>query len=332
MLNYNEPAQYLIALPPEQAERLERAVASRTALDPNVDGRDVIVEAVTEHVTRLERRPGTRRNGRPERPGLLFQYLFGSDAERAFNRLFEGIIAVLDNAEALLDDAAILADAGRYERAEFLIATAQEEMGKAYILLDMCRIDLARRQDVLRHLCRSFYSHVLKHVYFDLSAHDYPGIRELPQVQYYFRVCAKEWWPSEPESGEPDMPHDTFFLREANLYVDVDSYAEEWMVPRLPSKALSFEMPFLGSPIDKAREALGRLRTTRETHGLFRPEALQIFNGAMKGVVVSERTSMDELRAAYERAGRDLEAGMRVPLHAFRRSALYSWPMYWVKR
>lgn len=112
---------------------------------------------------------------------------------------------MLHNAEALLDDAAVLTDAKRYERAEFLIATAQEEMGKAYILLDMCRVDLARRQHVLGHLCRSFYSHVLKHVYFDLSANDYAGVWELPQVQHYFRVSAQEWWPSELESGEPDM-------------------------------------------------------------------------------------------------------------------------------
>jgi hypothetical protein len=125
-------------------------------------------------------------------------------------------------------------------------------------------------------LCHSFYDHVLKHVYFDLSANEYEGIWELPQVQHYFRISAKEWWPSSPESGEPDMPHDMFFLREANLYVDVDTYADTWAVPRLPSKALMFEMTFMDTPLDKARAALGKLRAVQKS-GLLSPEALHTF-------------------------------------------------------
>ena len=325
----DEPTNYLVALTPEQAELVERAAASRAALDA-VDGADIIREAVAKYLAHLER-TNTGRDGRPKQATFLFEHLFGGDVAQAFQCLSEGIDAILDNATILLDDAGILVDAKRYERAEFLIATAQEEMGKAYILLDMCRVDLARRQDVLRRLCRAFYSHVLKHVYFDLSAHDYAGIWELPQVQHYFRIQAQEWWPGSMEDGEPDMPHDTFFLREANLYVDVDPYAGVWMVPRLPSKSMMFEEVFIGSPLDDARAALQKLRATHEL-GLFRGDALQTFNERMKTLSVTERTPMDDLTALYQRVGEDLEVGLGVSSSAFEESELHNWPMYWVTR
>lgn len=318
---------YLIALLPEQSERLKRA-ADSGAVPGTIN--DIIIEAIDKHLTRIERQASKKQDARPERSVTLFQYLFGGHAEKAFERLSEGVIAMLDNAAGLLEDASVLADAKRYERAEFLIATAQEEMGKAYILLDMCRIDLARRH-VLRHLCSSFYSHVIKHVYFELSGNKYAVIWELPEVQHHFRISAREWWPSSPESGEPDMPHDTFFLREANLYVDVDSYAGVWMVPRFPSKALMFEMPFLGTPIEDAQQALGKLRAAQESR-LLSPEALHVFNGAMKGLVVSEQTSLEQLRDAYERAGTELEARLGIPPETLKESTLHNWPMYWIRR
>lgn len=129
----------------------------------------------------------------PKRDSALFEQLFGSDRAGAFDRLSAGFDAILSNAAALLDEAAMLSAAQRYERAEFLLATAQEEMGKAYILADMCRVDLVKREDVLRRLCRAFYEHVLKNVYFDLSAHRYPGIWELEHVQHYFRIGVRKW-------------------------------------------------------------------------------------------------------------------------------------------
>ena len=77
------------------------------------------------------------RDRRPKRSNVLFQFLFGVDSDRVFRRLSEGILAMLDNAKTLLDDAAVFVDAKRFARAQFLIATAEEEMGKVYILLDM---------------------------------------------------------------------------------------------------------------------------------------------------------------------------------------------------
>ena len=157
----------------------------------------------------------------------------------------EGIVAILGNVQRLIGDATVLVEAKRFGRASFLITTAEEEMGKIYILLDMCRVDIARRQDVLRHLCVCFYNHIIKHVYLDLSVNEYAGIRELSEVKHYFRVGAQKWWPSDPESGEPDMPHDMYLRGEANLYVDVDSYADIWTTPGNPAMNMRFHDGFL---------------------------------------------------------------------------------------
>ena len=265
---------------------------------------------------------------RPKRSSELFEFLFGSGPEQAFRRLSEGVIAMLDNAEAILDDAALLVESRSFARASFLIATAEEEMGKAYILLDMCRVD-ARQEHVLRHLCSSFYNHVLKYVYLDYSANQYGGIQELSQLHHYFRVGANQWWPSDPESGEPDMPHETYFLREANLYVDVDTYAHTWVAPGLPALEMRFLDVSIPTPLKKAREILSKLRATQD-YRLYEPKALHLFNDAMKRLRVNEKTPMSELCAAYQAAGKKLEE-FGVSVSDFESSELHNWPMYWIK-
>lgn len=328
--NDDKSTEYLITLLPEQNERLERLADCRASFGCALEIKQIIVEAVDEYLDHKERPRDTRQDQHPNRKKTLFHFLFGDDPKKAFQRLSGGVIAVLDNSEWLLEEASLLVDAKRYERAEFLIATAHEEMGKAYILLDMCRVDLACQQDVLQRLCKSFYDHVLKHVYFDLSANEYAGISQLPEVQYYFHVSAKKWWPSLPESGEPNLPNDVFFLREANLYVDVDSYTGAWMVPRLPSKALLFEPTFGSTPLDKARAALRRLRAAQGA-GLLSAEALQVFNGAMRSTAVTENTNIKNLLGAYERAGSELKLSLGIPPETLKHSTLHNWPMYWIR-
>lgn len=331
MPNDAAPTEYGFTLPAELAEKLEHIARFRSELDGSVTGGDIIQEALSDYLARSERESSVGKDGKPKRPTELFQCLFAGNADVAFKLLSEGIIAMLDNAEGLIEDATLLADAQRYDRADFLAATATEEMGKAYILLDMCRVDLARHQHILRHLCSSFYSHVLKHVYFDLSANDYAGIWELPQVQHYFRIQAKEWWPGDLESGEPDMPHDTFFLRDANLYVDINTYDGEWSGPSKASRALKFEDAVFRSPIGKVRENLCHFRAAQDA-GLLQPEALRLFNNVMKRLLVSENTSVDQLLATYSAAGADIQSKLGISQEIFRGSVLHNWPLYWVRR
>ena len=263
----------------------------------------------------------------PNRAATLFEQIFAYGEANVFDRISGGISATLDNTTALLEEAALLVTAKRYQRAEFLIATAQEEMGKAYILMDMTRVNQTK-QDILRRLCRAFYDHVLKHVYFDLCAHRYSGIWELEQVRHYFGIGIRKWWPALTESGEPDMPHDTYFLREANLYVDFDSFAGIWTVPSLSAKSVLFETP-LPSPLDDAQAALQRLRATQDA-GLFSVGALRMFHECVKRLPVTESTPSGELLSAYERAGKELEATPGIPQSVFMESQLRNWPLYWL--
>ncbi len=73
-----------------------------------------------------------------------------------------------------------------------------------------------------------------------------------------------------------------------------------------------FETGYFPTPLDKAREALGRFREAHQA-GLFSSEAAQIFNEALKQLTVSENTSVKKLHDAYERAGRELETRLGIP-------------------
>ena len=75
-------------------------------------------------------------------PGqLLYENIFVRRRGRpTFEAIASGLIAVSRNATALLEEAGLLAKAERFARAGFLVATADDEMAKSYILLDACRL------------------------------------------------------------------------------------------------------------------------------------------------------------------------------------------------
>jgi AbiV family abortive infection protein len=272
-----------------------------------------------------------RRSGSPDRKRVLFNFLFGRKVNDAFDRISVGLSAIVEHAAGLVNDPELLAASKRYERADFLVATAREELGKLYVLLDMCRVDIQKHESILRHLCGAFYSHMLKYVYFNLSAHRYPGIVSLIELQHFFKIEATEWWTGSPENGEPDTPHDTFFARETNLYVDVDSYSDTWMLPKSSAKSIFFETPLLDDPLNEVREVIARIKQT-ESMQLFRPAVLHAFNGQMKKLLVNERTSMEALTERYNSAGKVVAREIGISTQDFETSELYNWPMYWIER
>lgn len=265
----------------------------------------------------------------PDRTKLLYENLFGSgDRSVALRRVSDGVSQILENAGPLLEDAELLADSKRYGRAEFLTATAREEMGKLYILVDMCRLDFVRHESILRALCKAFYKHEVKHAYFDLSAERYAGIRSLPAVKNAFQNETQLWWLGSYEDGEPDMPHDVYFYREANLYVDFDGYAEKWLVPNMPGKALFFEeSSFLGTPVSKALKALEKLKNTRGI-GLFEPEKLRVLNSHFSRQLIDEETDLSDLVFLYKAVGADLERSWGISFAQFEESEVHNWPLY----
>ena len=154
----------------------------------------------------------------PPRPAdLLFRNLFerGTVGE-SFDLLASGILSAIANSDRLLSDCMTLADSGRYASARFLLTTAREELAKAPILADMCRLDIEKHKSVLKRLCRAFYDHIAKHAYIEVL--NGPDIRSMQEAREIWRIEVRKWWPAHPEDGEPDMPHDTYFDREFPLY------------------------------------------------------------------------------------------------------------------
>jgi AbiV family abortive infection protein len=103
----------------------------------------------------------------PPKSGLkLYENLFmGMKYEDTIKRISDGLLSINSNASRLIEDVELLVNSNRYSSASFLLATANEEMAKSYILLDMCRLDFTRHENTLKNLCRAFYDHVMKSAY-----------------------------------------------------------------------------------------------------------------------------------------------------------------------
>ena len=60
-----------------------------------------------------------------------------------------------------------LVERERFSRAWFIIATADEELGKCHVLLDCMRLDV-RHSSSLKKLSQAFYDHIDKYAYMRL--------------------------------------------------------------------------------------------------------------------------------------------------------------------
>ena len=267
-----------------------------------------------------------REKTKPPLPGkLLYENLFANRSrDGSLELLSDGLLAVAENAEHLIGEAEILSGVDKYARADFILATADEEMAKSFILLDMCRLDFEKHEAPLKNLCHAFYSHVKKYAYSEIFRFD--GCRDLNQAQHIFHSSLVKWWPSSGvESGEPDMPHRTYFTREANLYVDYIEYDGKWYVPRPEQNKIDVSLYKLD--LKNSKEVFDRILFTRD-NGLFRPEILDVVNDVFKGNYIKEDTSNDDLFRLFDKIAERLERDLTVPLDVFKKSIICEWPLY----
>ena len=202
----------------------------------------------------------------PPKPGLkLFENLFlGLEYEAILKRISDGIQAVISNSDRLLEDVELLLQRKRFASASFLLATADEEMAKAYILLDMCRLDFYKHENTLKHLCRSFYEHVAKFAYNEIVRFSL-DFRDMEHVKEMWMAEITRWWPSGYESGEPDFPHDTYFLRELPLYVDFIDFDQQWHVPDHRTQWHRFNMVIGDDSFSESKKALNKLNDSKKS-------------------------------------------------------------------
>ena len=263
----------------------------------------------------------------PPFPGkILYENLFSRrDRTGTLTVIAEGLSAVTQNARYLLEESEILANAERYSRAEFLVATADEEIAKAYILLDMSRLNFDKYESVIKKLCRAFYDHVQKYAYNHVIHHAL--IDSMHRAMEIFHLELRKWWPSSgPESGEPDMPHPTVFQRDFNLYVDFIEFDQAWNLPSPGKKGYVF----LNSGfqiMDKKKQALSRLVLTQE-QGLYSVEALDVLNDVFRGHYLTEGTSNEELDSLFTKLESELGKLLGGTPSRFSNTAYFKWPLY----
>lgn len=265
----------------------------------------------------------------PDSAKQLYENLFARrECDETLQLLSEGLVAIVKNADRLIQDVIVLLDAERYASASFLLATADEEMAKSYILLDACRLDFSCHQSVLRCLCRAFYSHIAKHAYNEVAR--FSGFHNMAHVKELWDIGVTRWWPAGSyDSGEPDMPHETYFAREMPLYVDFIDYDQQWFTPQADTRRYAFEQTLAPGDDDlsQSKAALGRLQETSSA-GLHSPETLLILNETFRSQYIKEETPTEQIDRLYAQVAQRIENKLGIPTERFYASALHEWPLY----
>ena len=255
---------------------------------------------------------------------LLYQNLFASrNGHETFVIISEGLTVLLENADRLVKDAKLLKEGGGYWSASFLGTTAREEMAKSHILVDACRLDFSRQRSVLKRLCKAFYSHIAKYAYYTVLS--FPALYDMEEIKEAWNNATKRWWPSNSESSEPDMPHDTKYLREMPLYVDFGDWDEGWYNPQAQKGTLFISARTY--TIDEAQQDLDLFRTTHDA-GLYKPKSLSTLNDVYKKLFITEKTPMQEIDFVYEKVGQQIEKVLDIPQRKFTGSFISKWPLY----
>lgn len=266
----------------------------------------------------------TTRGPRPAEQ--LYKNLFGDPPlSTTLQLVTQGIAASWRNADRLLSDSQALVDAGRLSSARFLLTTAREELAKPYILIDACRLDHQKHESVQRRLCQAFYDHISKHAY--LKVLNFTNLHSMSDAKAIWDTEVKRWWPAEPEDGEPDMPHDTYFGREFPLYVDFIDYDQQWSLPTDSDQNYHFEELFGETPLSEVEKLIKPWREA-DAGGLCTPEILGIMNDVFQAHYLRETSTHSEIIRLYERAADRVEAETDSSAEFFMESPFVEWPLY----
>jgi|GEM_PF-3224793 len=264
---------------------------------------------------------------RPQARSELYKNIFKNrDDTEIVQLISDGLLAIKNNVVRLMNDVHLLIDADRYASARFLSATADEEMAKSYILLDMCRLDFRKYESVLRCLCRAFYDHVIKHAYTEI--HRLDGIHDLAQAREIWEVEITKWWPNyDPESGEPDMPHDTYFSREMPLYVDYIGYDQKWAIPSDKTESLHFTKTIGLGALSVSEKYLEKMKLT-DNAGLFQPQSLSIMHDIFEKTYIKENINKNDLMKFYQLVDERINKELRISKGTIFKTIYFGWPLY----
>lgn len=264
---------------------------------------------------------------RPQAGSELYKNIFKNrDDTEIVQLISDGLLVLKNNVVRLMNDVHLLIDADRYASARFLLARADEEMAKSYILLDMCRLDFKKYESVLRCLCRAFYDHVLKHAYTEI--HRFGCIHDLAHAREIWEFEITKWWPNhDPESGEPDMPHDTYFSREMPLYVDYIEYDQKWSIPSDESESFYFTETIGLDALSISEKYLEIIKST-DNVGLFQPQSLSIMHDIFKKTYIKENINKNDLIKFYQLIDERINKELSISKGTIFKTIYFGWPLY----
>lgn len=204
-------------------------------------------------------------------------------------------------------------------------------MAKFFVLLDACRLDTQRHHAPLKKLCHAFYDHVQKAAYYAVVSRTAQGFQfwNLAHARDIFRLELVKHWPADEDWGVPPMPHDVYFTRDANLYVDFDEYSDSWMAP--DNRHARF---WFGKDDHPVADRLAEARVLHadllaiEHADLHRPEALKIFNAIFATHYINRQVSNQELKDLQQRVINCIENDLGIPRATTECSAMMMWPLY----
>jgi AbiV family abortive infection protein len=273
----------------------------------------------------------------PDRTRTFFEVLFGhGDQHRALALVADGLATILGHVRALLTDVDCLVDCERFARAQFLIATADEELGKCHLLLDCARLDVQKHQSDLKKLSEAFYDHIAKYAYMrlwrfgQLKTHSW---WDMDDALKCFNIDRVRFWKATSGSfdappDEPDMPHDTYFHREMNLYVDIGETREWWVSP--PSYGRERFDKSIG-PFEERKQTQDHLLAFDKLRvgNAITEQALQTMNGLWRGHYVNRDWRRGQLDVLWDKTATALLRVCTLKEGEIMNSPLCFWPCYY---
>ena len=239
----------------------------------------------------------------PERNKQLYEAIFENNSDEAIIEILsDGIKACYESAKRLRDDARKLIETKSFSTAGFLIATADEEIAKIYILMDMARLKFSKHESILRRLCKAFYDHLDKHIYFQIGLESWSNIAEIierikiERSNDYYEIDDYDF--DTHEVLGPPIPNQAVTRREWRLYVDYSKIAKIWTKPILEQR--SFITSLVTEEL-RDTESLLQLLDDAYAISLFDKDCLVILHEEFSKLLINANTTNEQIEQVLQK-------------------------------
>lgn len=264
---------------------------------------------------------------RPERSKQLYEAIFENNSDDAIIEILsDGIKACYESAKRLRDDARKLIETNSFPAAGFLVATADEEIAKIYILMDMARLKFSKHESILRRLCRAFYDHLDKHIYFQIGLESWNNIAEIierikiERSHDYYEIDEDDF--DTYEALGPPIPNQAATRREWRLYVDYSKIDKFWTKPILEQRSFITSLVIYEL---RDTESLLKLLDDAYTISLFDKDCLIIFHEEFSKVSIKPKTTNEQIEKILQKI---IMRGVKLPSNLVEDISILKWPLY----